>query len=158
GRNPGVWQTSVAFDFSDSDPVAALAGGEGIGGAGDGVWRGVSEVQGRDLVLTNMSARTHCGQSQFLNRQNAAHRGRSSTENLMRPRRICMHFAVSFLLLACSFMAAQTMSPEVRGFVKADAPVVALTHIRVIDGTGAAAREDQTVVISNGKIESVGDA
>jgi imidazolonepropionase-like amidohydrolase len=43
-------------------------------------------------------------------------------------------------------------------FVKVNAPVVALTHVRVIDGTGAAAREDQTVVLKNGKIESVGDA
>jgi len=46
----------------------------------------------------------------------------------------------------------------VKGFVKVDAPVVALTHVRVIDGTGAAAREDQTVVISAGRIASVGDA
>jgi imidazolonepropionase-like amidohydrolase len=45
-----------------------------------------------------------------------------------------------------------------RGFVKVDAPVVALAHVRVIDGTGAAAREDQTVVLSHGKIESVSDA
>jgi imidazolonepropionase-like amidohydrolase len=30
--------------------------------------------------------------------------------------------------------------------------------VRVIDGTGAAAHEDQTVVINKGKIESVGDA
>jgi enamidase len=36
--------------------------------------------------------------------------------------------------------------------------VIALTHVRVIDGTGAAPREDQTVVISKGKIESVSDA
>jgi imidazolonepropionase-like amidohydrolase len=43
-------------------------------------------------------------------------------------------------------------------FIKVDAPVVALTHVRVIDGTGAAAREDQTVILSKGKIESVGDA
>jgi imidazolonepropionase-like amidohydrolase len=64
-----------------------------------------------------------------------------------------------FLMLACSVvLVAQTLSPQVRGFVKVDAPVVALTHVRVIDGTGAAAREDQTVVISKGKIESVSDA
>ena len=62
------------------------------------------------------------------------------------------------LLSCCSIAGAQTLSPEVRKFVKADAPVVALTHVRVIDGTGAAAREDQTVVLSKGKIESVGDA
>jgi imidazolonepropionase-like amidohydrolase len=43
-------------------------------------------------------------------------------------------------------------------FIKVDAPVVALTHVRVIDGTGAAAREDQTVIFSKGRIDSVGDA
>ena len=58
----------------------------------------------------------------------------------------------------CTHGAAQTLSPAVKGFVKVDAPVVALTHVRVIDGTGAAAREDQTVVISAGRIASVGDA
>lgn len=62
------------------------------------------------------------------------------------------------LMLACSVaLVAQALSPQVRGFVKVDAPVIALTHVRVIDGTGAAAREDQTVVISKGKIESVSD-
>ena len=54
-------------------------------------------------------------------------------------------------------LSPQALSPQVRGFVKVDAPVVALTHVRVIDGTGAAAREDQTVVISKGKIASVSD-
>src|ERR1700687_1916739 len=62
------------------------------------------------------------------------------------------------LMLACSAtLAAQVLSPQVRGFVKVDAPTVALTHVRVVDGTGAAAREDQTVVISKGKIDSVSD-
>jgi len=55
-------------------------------------------------------------------------------------------------------LVAQTLSPQVRGFVKTDAPVIALTHVRVIDGTGAAAREDQTIVIARGKIASVGEA
>src|SRR5271155_470262 len=61
-------------------------------------------------------------------------------------------------LVAVGVASAQTLSPQVRGFVKVDAPVVALTHVRVIDGTGAATREDQTIVISRGKIESVSDA
>ena len=65
---------------------------------------------------------------------------------------------VLMLISCCSLVAAQTLSPAVQAFVKINAPVVALTHVRVIDGTGAAAREDQTVVISKGKIESVGDA
>ncbi|MGA8272107.1 MAG: amidohydrolase family protein [Candidatus Sulfotelmatobacter sp.] len=67
------------------------------------------------------------------------------------------------LLLACCLLAvgigsAQTLSPQVRAFVKVDAPVVALTHVRVIDGTGAAARKDQTIILSRGKIDSVSDS
>src|SRR5260221_6972521 len=63
------------------------------------------------------------------------------------------------LMLACSAtLAAQVLSPQVRGFVKVSAPVVVLTHVRVIDGTGAAPREEQTLVIAKGKNESVSDA
>ena len=61
-------------------------------------------------------------------------------------------------LVVVSASWSQTASPQLKQFIKIDAPVVALTHVRVIDGTGAAAREDQTVVISKGKIASVGDA
>ena len=61
-------------------------------------------------------------------------------------------------LVVVSASWSQTASPQLKQFIKIDAPVVALTHVRVIDGTGAAAREDQTVVLSKGKIASVGDA
>jgi imidazolonepropionase-like amidohydrolase len=64
---------------------------------------------------------------------------------------------IEFLLVATA-ASAQTLSSQVRQFVKVDAPVIALTHVRVIDGTGAPAREDQTVILSKGKIESVGSA
>jgi imidazolonepropionase-like amidohydrolase len=53
---------------------------------------------------------------------------------------------------------AQTLSPQVREFVKVDSPHVALTHVRVIDGTGAPAQEDQTVLLAGGKIEAVSTA
>ena len=43
-----------------------------------------------------------------------------------------------------------------RTLITHDAPVIALTHVKVIDGTGAAARSDQTVVIENGRITAVG--
>ena len=36
--------------------------------------------------------------------------------------------------------------------------MVALTNVRVIDGTGAPAREDQTIVIRGGNIAAIGDA
>jgi imidazolonepropionase-like amidohydrolase len=62
------------------------------------------------------------------------------------------------LLLSGCLAAAQSISPAVRPFVKVDAPVVALTHVRVVDGTGNAAREDQVILMSGGKIAAVGDA
>jgi imidazolonepropionase-like amidohydrolase len=51
---------------------------------------------------------------------------------------------------------ASQLTANARRFVKVDAPVVALTHVRVIDGTGAAPLEDQTVVIADGTIQSIG--
>lgn len=61
------------------------------------------------------------------------------------------------VLLLPTFVVAQ-ISPEVKTFVTVDASTVALTHVKVIDGTGTAARDDQTIVITNGRIQSVGDA
>ena len=53
--------------------------------------------------------------------------------------------------------AAQTaeLSKNVKQFVRVDAAKVVLTHVRVIDGTGAAALEDQNVVIDGGKISVI---
>jgi hypothetical protein len=48
------------------------------------------------------------------------------------------------------------ITPAVRPFVAVDAPVVALTHVRLVDGTGAPARDDQTVVVSGARIQAVG--
>jgi enamidase len=43
-------------------------------------------------------------------------------------------------------------------YIKVQAPVVALVHVRIIDGTGAPPREDQTVVIRDGDIAAIGDS
>jgi len=64
-------------------------------------------------------------------------------------------------LLIVSVLAAQSpqaLSPGVKPFVTVEAPVFALTHVRVIDGTGAPALEDQTVVVASGKIQAIGAA
>jgi len=53
---------------------------------------------------------------------------------------------------------ADALSPEVLQYVTVNAPIVALAHVRVIDGTGAPALEDRTVILRNGAIESVGPA
>lgn len=52
----------------------------------------------------------------------------------------------------------RSLSPEVQAFVRVPGPLVALNHVRVIDGTGATPREDQVVIISGDKIQAVGDA
>jgi imidazolonepropionase-like amidohydrolase len=41
-------------------------------------------------------------------------------------------------------------------FISVDAPVIVLQHVRVVDGTGAPAVNDQTVVIEGGLIKSIG--
>lgn len=61
-------------------------------------------------------------------------------------------------LLCAAFttlLLAQT-PPALRPFVSVEAPVVALVHARVIDGTGAPAREGQTLIVRNGRIEAMG--
>src|SRR5258708_26033222 len=67
------------------------------------------------------------------------------------------------LLLGLSIIAAmavaQTQRPnDVAAFIAVDTPVFVLNHVRVIDGTGAAAKEEQAIVVANGKVQSVGPA
>ena len=61
-----------------------------------------------------------------------------------------------FLLLCGLVVSSFAQTPERQQFVRVEAQTVALVHARVIDGTGAAPLENQTVVISGGKIQSLG--
>ena len=60
-------------------------------------------------------------------------------------------------LLSCSIAMGQapSFSKTVQQFVRMQGTRIVLTHVRVIDGTGAAAVEDQNVVIEAGKISSI---
>lgn len=49
-----------------------------------------------------------------------------------------------------------TLTAWARSFLAVDTPLVALTHVTVIDGTGAQARDDQTILLRDGRIQSVG--
>ncbi len=64
------------------------------------------------------------------------------------------------LFLAAAALPAQrpTLSRNVLQYVAIDTPTVALTHVRVIDGTGARPRENQTLIIRDGRITALGDA
>jgi imidazolonepropionase-like amidohydrolase len=80
-------------------------------------------------------------------------------------RRIVRVVTVAGLIIVIGCFArhatAQSVSlfpPEVMQYVRVLAPVVALEHVRVIDGTGGAPVDDQTIVIAHRKIEWVGPA
>jgi imidazolonepropionase-like amidohydrolase len=61
------------------------------------------------------------------------------------------------LSYAASALAQRpTLAPAARQYVRVDTAVIAFTNARVIDGTGAPARENQTLVVRDGKIESLG--
>jgi enamidase len=67
-----------------------------------------------------------------------------------------------FVVLAAMFVVATeaqrlSVADNVKAFVSIDAPVVALTGARVIDGTGAAPRENQTLIIEGGLISGLGE-
>ncbi|MGI8734200.1 MAG: amidohydrolase family protein [Pyrinomonadaceae bacterium] len=66
-----------------------------------------------------------------------------------------MKITTAFLLVlaACINPLSQTDRQQ---FIRVEGPVIALTHVRVIDGTGAAPVEDQTIVIAGGKIQAIG--
>jgi imidazolonepropionase-like amidohydrolase len=60
--------------------------------------------------------------------------------------------------VALAAQASSTLSPAVQPYVSVPDARVALTHVRVVDGTGKPPLEDQTVVIENGKITLVAPA
>jgi len=62
---------------------------------------------------------------------------------------------MAVLGVACSAAQSQ-VAAGLKPFVKVDAPVIVLQHVRVIDGTGAAAQDDQMVVLDHSKITYVG--
>ena len=67
---------------------------------------------------------------------------------------------LAFVCAVVTLVSAQRpqLAQGVRDYVKVDAPIVVLTHVRVIDGTGAPAKEDQTIVIRDDKIAEIGNA
>src|ERR1041385_2387454 len=69
-----------------------------------------------------------------------------------------MKIMIAFLLLITSSIAAFAQGPQNdrQQFIRVEAGVIALTHVRVIDGTGAAPTENQTIIIMDGKILAVG--
>jgi hypothetical protein len=71
---------------------------------------------------------------------------------------------ISCFLTFCAFLPftssvnaqqAAALSPPVQKYVRVNASKVVLEHVRVIDGTGRPAVEDQNVVIERGRITAL---
>src|SRR3989454_10423071 len=65
---------------------------------------------------------------------------------------------VAIAPVALSAQRPDSLAADVRQYVAVDTAVVALTHVLLVDGTGAAPRPDQTIVIRDGRIAEVGPA
>src|SRR2546423_918969 len=69
--------------------------------------------------------------------------------------------ALVLIALAPTPLVAQrpdSLAADVRQYTVVDTAVVALTHVLLVDGTGAPPKPDQTVVIRDGRIADVGPA
>src|SRR5580704_8450132 len=65
---------------------------------------------------------------------------------------------ILLVTMAVSVIAQPNRGGGVAAFVSMSVPVVSLVHVRIIDGTGAPAAEDQTIIIDHGKIAALGNA
>ena len=59
------------------------------------------------------------------------------------------------LLVSISSLSAQQFSRSVQPFVKEQNPIVAITNVKIIDGTGASSKNGQTIVFSYGVITAI---
>jgi len=78
-----------------------------------------------------------------------------------RVRLISLLFVMFLLTPLSGEIREQTQPPvsaAVKAFISVEAPVFALTHVRIIDGTGAPPLEDQTIVVSQGRITALGSS
>jgi imidazolonepropionase-like amidohydrolase len=80
--------------------------------------------------------------------------------NAGRSMRVALKWGclAALLLITTPIRARQLASlpPGLAPFVSVNAPIVALTHVRIVDGTEAPVRNDQTLVISGDRIASIG--
>jgi imidazolonepropionase-like amidohydrolase len=77
-------------------------------------------------------------------------------------RQMILGGALALATLAGAHASPQILAPpapptaSVQPYVKVAAPTVVLRHVRLIDGTGAPAQPDRTVILANGRIAAVG--
>ena len=73
-------------------------------------------------------------------------------------RRWCAASLMATAAIAVTTAQQPALTDNVKAFVRVSAPVVALTNVRVIDGTGAPPRDAQTLILRGGLIAEIGEA
>jgi imidazolonepropionase-like amidohydrolase len=68
----------------------------------------------------------------------------------------CAVLLIGAIAAASVAQEKPTLSPITKSFVTVEAPVTALVHVRVIDGTGAPTQADQTILVESGMIREIG--
>jgi imidazolonepropionase-like amidohydrolase len=64
--------------------------------------------------------------------------------------------AIAFLCLGLNCFA-QKFAPDIAAYIKVNDATFAITHVKLIDGTGKPAKSNQTIIIADGKIQRLGD-
>ena len=59
---------------------------------------------------------------------------------------------------AAAALISGVQAPERESFIAVDAAEILITNVKIIDGTGVVPRDNQTVLIRNGRIIAIGDA
>src|SRR4051812_44082984 len=63
---------------------------------------------------------------------------------------------LALLLLSSALTVLPQAGESPLHFIRERSPLIAITHTLLIDGTGAAPKADQTILLRRGKIDSVG--
>ena len=73
-------------------------------------------------------------------------------------RRTIRQIAAALLVAVPLGAQARELAPALKPYVTINEPVVALTNVRLVDGTGGPVKDGQTIVITGEKITAVGPA
>ena len=74
----------------------------------------------------------------------------------MKPFEASLLAATTLLLGQPALAERPSLGPDTMKYISVDAPVIAITHVRVVDGTGSAPKTGQTLILDNGLIKAVG--
>jgi imidazolonepropionase-like amidohydrolase len=76
---------------------------------------------------------------------------------MMKKINLFKAYLILLSIIIFSNAEAQQFVQAVKDYIIVDTPVVVLTDVKIVDGTGAPSKEHQTIVINNGIIEKVGN-